>query len=383
MKNQSPVILIHGIFGFGPKELGPLSYWGAGLRVQSPLARHEASVGPLGSAHDRACELAAQIKGTRVDYGAEHAQEQGHERFGRDYTGKGFVPDWGSSQPVHLVGHSLGSPTIRCLQNLLERDYWGWGSDHRWVRSISTISGVSNGSTLTYFFGADEKTGLLPAQGVAAKLVPMIELYMFVTHALQDRIYNFDLEYWNLTRRTEESLSGYLGRVATSVFLRGTDNACYSLSLQGAFADNAAWQTFPDTFYFSYVTANTFAAFNGKHLPNPAMGPALFPLATYIGQREFAAPPIPTSSFKASDWWENDGMVSTYSQLYPRISGNHPVGGEMHHTTPSAEIQPGKWYYQWARNVDHLQVTLAPGLHQHSWQEHFYQNLFNRLAEVG
>ena len=74
MSNQCPVVLVHGLLGFGPKELGPLNYWGTAFKVPSPLPRYEASVGPLSSAHDRACELAAQIKGARVDYGEEHAR---------------------------------------------------------------------------------------------------------------------------------------------------------------------------------------------------------------------------------------------------------------------------------------------------------------------
>ena len=104
MPNKRPVVLVHGILGFGPKELGPLNYWGTALRVPSPLSRFEASVGPLSSAHDRACELAAQIKGTRVDYGAAHAKREGHARYGADYTGEGFVPDWsaGKLSLIHI-----------------------------------------------------------------------------------------------------------------------------------------------------------------------------------------------------------------------------------------------------------------------------------------
>ena len=206
MTNQHPIIFVHGLFGFGPKELGPLQYWGKAFDVESPIERkYEASVGPISSAHDRACELAAQIKGTQVDYGEQHAQDAGHERFGDDFTNHGFLPEWHEIHPIHLVGHSLGAPTVRCLQHLLEEDYWGWGSNHRWVHSISTISGVLNGSTLVFLFGADEQTGLMNKNGLAATLLHMVELYTSTTGGLVnlDNIYDYDLDHWGYKREVE------------------------------------------------------------------------------------------------------------------------------------------------------------------------------------
>lgn len=391
MANNDPVVLVHGIFGFGPKELGKLNYWGSAFRVHSPLQRHEASVGPISSAHDRACELAAQIKGTRVDYGEQHAGQEKHERYGYDYTTEGgwkpFVPDWSESKPIHLVGHSLGSPTIRCLQHLLEIDYWGWGSNNRWVKSISTISGVSNGSTLTYYFGADEQTGLIKKDSLGTALLVMIETYMYATHAIRENIYNFDLDHWGFERKPNELLTNYLRRVSKSNFFKGKDNACYTLTLQGAYADNTVWQTYPDTYYFSYVTEQTFPSPLTKwYYPEPYMNPAMLSLATYIGRKTFERPPIKVDYFQSADWWkewwENDGAVPTYSQLYPRISGSHPVGDKFNDHTPIDHFQKGKWYYTWERGMDHLDVCISPQLTQFGRQKRFYINLFKRLQAL-
>ena len=384
MSNNHPVILVHGLLGWGPKELGPIRYWGSALLVPSPLKRHEASVGPLGSAHDRACELAAQIKGTRVDYGQQHAKKEGHARYGIDYTDAGgFVPDWSEQRPVHLVGHSLGSPTVRCLQHLLATDYWGWSSSERWVASITTLSGVSNGSTLTYFFGANERTGLLKKESLGTAIFRIAEFYTAATGGILDSIYNFDLDYWGFVRKPGESLLSFLERLGPSKFFQGKDNAPYSLTLQGAYADNKVWKTYPDTYYFSYITEQTTRGwFSGRYYPDLRMNPAMQPLSAYIGQKEFDRPPIPVEHFDSADWWENDGCVPSYSQLYPRISGEHPVGGEFNPDTPNEAFQKGKWYYQWERSVDHLDICVSPQPNQIGWQRRFYVTLFERLATL-
>lgn len=60
---------------------GDLIAWlnGRGYRA------YAASVSPIGSAWDRACELYAQLAGTRVDYGTAHSKEYRHQRYGQDY----------------------------------------------------------------------------------------------------------------------------------------------------------------------------------------------------------------------------------------------------------------------------------------------------------
>ncbi len=386
MGNDFPVILVHGLFGFGPDELGALKYWGSAFDVASPLTRRfEASVGPVGSAHDRACELAAQIKGSRVDYGEAHAAEFGHDRFGVDFEGKGFVTEWSEEHPIHVIGHSLGSPTVRCLQHLLSVDYWGWGSTHRWVHSLSTISGVSNGSTLVFRFGADEMTGLIARDSICAEILRLVELYTGATDGLVDldSIYDFDLGHWGYKRREIETLREYLDRVADCQFLWGKDNAAYSLTLQGAYEDNAVWRTHDDAFYFSYITEKTWKdPLTERFHPRPTMQAGMQLPSEWIGGQEFTGAPIPVDDFKSLDWWENDGLVPTISQLYPWVSGEHPTGGEFDESTPTQQLQRGQWHWMWLRGMDHLDICLlpAPGLRKR--QEAFYEGLFRRLAEL-
>ena len=386
MPNHYPVVFVHGLFGFGPRELGRLKYWGSAFEVESPIEqRFEASVGPVGSAHDRACEMAAQIKGARVDYGEAHAAEFGHERFDDDFTGQGFVPDWSEDNPIHVVGHSLGSPTVRCLQHLLATDHWGWGTTHRWIRSVTTISGVSNGSTLVFRFGADERTGLMSPDGLCADLLRMVEIYTGATGGIVDLddIYDFDLDQWGYRRREGETLQDYLARVADCQFLWGKDNAAYSLTLQGARENNARWKTYPDTHYFSYVTEKTWKdPLTGHYHPRLTMLAGMHLTSEFIGTKVFDVPPLPFDDFDSADWWENDGLVPTFSQHYPRTAGDHPVGSEFDDTTPVSDLPPGHWHVNWVRGMDHLDICLVQSPLLSARQAEFYRGLFARLAQL-
>ena len=72
------------------------------------------------------------------------------------------------------------------------------------------------------------------------------------------------------------------------------------------------------------------------------MNPSLQLAAVHIGTKEFASPPIPVPDFRSSDWWENDGLVSTYSQKYPHTNGNHPVGGVFTKDTTGRDLRTGQ-----------------------------------------
>ena len=90
--NHYPIVLVHGLFGWGGTEVLGLNYWGgfsslrdilndAGYKVYTP------SIGPVASNWDRACELYAYLVGGTVDYGAYHSATNGHARYGRTFPG--------------------------------------------------------------------------------------------------------------------------------------------------------------------------------------------------------------------------------------------------------------------------------------------------------
>ena len=60
----------------------------------------------IGSLHDRVCQIFYQLVGGTVDYGEEHSQFHGHNRFGRTYK-EGLYPSWSEDDPVYMLGHSM------------------------------------------------------------------------------------------------------------------------------------------------------------------------------------------------------------------------------------------------------------------------------------
>ncbi len=195
MKSKN-IIFIHGLLGWGNSQMGGLPYWGHALaQTSSEFQFHEANCGPVSSFHDRACEVAAQIKGAKTDYGKAHSRQEDHAQFSRDYRGHAFVETWSEDNPVILLGHSAGGHTALELQQLLAQDYWGWGSNANWVEAVVSISGVLNGSTLPYMLGCDKETGLI-AHPVGVFIGNVIQIFAMAGNQTTDKIYPFHLDHW-------------------------------------------------------------------------------------------------------------------------------------------------------------------------------------------
>ena len=102
-------IFVHGLSGWGSydEKYQKTPYWGmkggdliAFLREKG-FDSYAASVAPHGSAWDRACELYAQLSGTRVDYGKHHSLQNLHDRFGRDFSTCPLIDHWGDHMMIH------------------------------------------------------------------------------------------------------------------------------------------------------------------------------------------------------------------------------------------------------------------------------------------
>ena len=127
------------------------------------------------------------------------------------------------------------------------------------------------------------------------------------------------------------------------------------LSVKGAIKLNKKG-SFKSTYYFSYVTRQTERRLvTGHHWPTPQMHFAVMWISACVGAWEPQNSKPPCANFKASEWWENDGVVSVCSQDYPRLPKKHRCAPirlpeiddeeEDNKVTDSFVPSKGVWYY--------------------------------------
>jgi len=356
------IFFVHGIFGWSENEL-PFSYWGDALAqfAASRFEAHEVKCGPVSSFHDRACELFAQIKGGDFIYGTMPSDDKRSvvPRGERKHVAGPLLPDWSADNPVILVGHSAGAHTCLALQRLLKDDHFGIGSNSDWIEAVICISGVLNGSTLTYKFGCDPVTGrltgdperLIGATVDIANRVPKLPLAGI----------DLWLEQWNNPHKD---------------FVKGKDNLAYDLTLSGCHAANAAFSTNPNSYYLSLVTSMPTERPKFLGIPLPRLFGGLNVLlegsATFqadIVNFEPGTVPLPNwgtaPELRIDAWRENDGAVSAISQRFPFTHHSEPFGRQG--LFDGAPIEKGKWYFDRVENVigerfDHLDPAFGAGM---------------------
>lgn len=229
-----PIVLVHGFIGWGrdepviPTPLGGLRYWGGFthdieqyLRGQG-LTVATASVGPISSIWDRACELYAQLVGSQVDYGYGHAQKFHHQRLGKKYE-QPLIPGWEQEEnrarhKLNLITHSMGGLTARLLIHLLEngspeeehahREQFGHleglsplfktGQPKHWVRSLITLSTPHDGTTLLEALTRIESDGTRHPQAFLAVLAALSDYCALPPFSY----YDFNLDQWLQTAAT-------------------------------------------------------------------------------------------------------------------------------------------------------------------------------------
>lgn len=294
-------VLVHGLGGWGDaSDINKLSpYWGS---KTGNLAKYltgqgydtiEASVGPFSSTWDRVCELYAQLMGTTVDYGAAHSVKHNHNRYGKAYTTP-LMKKWDSTHQVNLIGHSFGGETVRLLASLMEygdiseqkatKDNISGlftGGKGNYVHSVTTLCSPHNGTTLYYII--DSLPYLIPT---------LLKTICVINGASSQTLLN---KFYNIG----------LSQFKSSVFSKGTDNAGYELSPEGAKVLNKSIKTVDSVYYFSYAFESTYTK-NGVQVPDKDILPVLYLTSLSMGVYK-------NKTFSQV----NDGLVNVNSALYP------------------------------------------------------------------
>ena len=382
-KNKYPVVLVHGLMGWGSyDEINNIvPYWGMSTgSITNYLAlrgykTYAASVGPLSSAWDRACELYAQITGTRVDYGAAHSAKYGHDRYGVDYGQYNkLIPNytWSAANKINLVGHSFGGATIRLFEDILAdgsaeekaatRDGtlspFFQGGKGNWVYSITTLAAPSNGTT---FIEANEDF-----TAVAAELATDMAKALGVTK--YKGVYDFDLNQFGIYKNNNETMLEALDRVLKSDFLSHNDNAFEDLTIDKAMSINQNIQMQKGVYYFSYYGCRTYVTPLGNSLPNFRMWVPLKVFATKMGAYTgWTAGQFPdgygsalqtvsvTPTYCSKSWQPSDGMVNVVSGRWPYHLVNGKVAADAHTAYPySGTLKAGVWYVMPQQPLDHV-----------------------------
>ncbi|XP_058082283.1 uncharacterized protein LOC131230395 [Magnolia sinica] len=349
-----PIVLVHGIFGFGKGRLGGLSYFAGAEKKDERVLIPD--LGSLTSIHDRARELFYYLKGGWVDYGEEHSSTYGHSQFGKMYE-QGHYPEWDEHHPIHFVGHSAGAQVVRLLQQMLaDKSFNGYDdTSENWVLSLTSLSGALNGTTRTYL------DGMQPNDGSSMKPMCLLQLcrlgvimYDWLDLAWLKNYYNFGFDHFNLTWR-KMGLLGLVDCLLGNVgpFASG-DWILPDLTIQGSMQINSKINTFPHTFYFSYATKQTRSVM-GITVPSSLFGihPLLFIRVLQMSQWRYPSDALPPfKGYRDEDWHDNDGALNMISMTHPRIPVEHPS----HLVVDDSEcqpLQPGLWYYK-IMEADHI-----------------------------
>lgn len=348
-------VFCHGLNGTGQYDptYQKKPYWGgasgdvvAAWRAKGVDA-YAASVAPQGSAWDRACELYAQIAGTRTDYGVAHSAEYGHDRFGRDFTGDALIPAWNDDTRLVLIGHSFGGATIRLFSELLAHGseqeraatksgevspLFAGGLDGR-VRAIVTLAAPSNG-TSAYELAAD------PTFDARKPKIP----------------FKYRLLGKLVARRTAIKLDGRDPR----------DVASYDMGLDNAQDLNERVGILPHVYYFSVACDATKPGEDGRREPDlTTMDPLFVRAGSNMGVWSGT-----TAAGKVVDdaWHANDGLVNTISARAPFGQEQRPLNRD--------QLEPGVWNVMDDLHADH---SFFSGGYLHKTNPHAF---FDGLLEL-
>lgn len=278
-----------------------------------------------------------------VDYGEAHSKANNHDRYGKSYEGKPLMGrNWAPDEAINIVGHSFGGPTSRLFVSLLtygdeeERTASGEnvsdlfkGGHSKAVRSVTTLSGVHNGSQV-----ANMIYDFPPSMYLIGLLINS-----FGAVGSKGAMGDIGMGHFGLTPK-EDGKRVPLSLSKIKNFVKTEDNAGYDLTIRGSRELNEKIRMSPDTYYYSYSGYITEANAFGRQYNKAGCAPIFLGTCVAINNSE-------CKTFDGiemtGDWIVNDGMVPLASALYPLDEKDNAFSYEQ--AAESGSICPGSWYY--------------------------------------
>ena len=362
-----PYVFVHGMGGWGPQsdfyKLSP--YWGGGLSLsnndfvkmlnEQDVEAYAATIGPLNSAWDRACELYAQLTGTVVDYGEAHSKEHNHNRYGFSYEGVPLMSRvWSPDEKINLVGHSFGGETIRLFTSLMtygcEDEIAITGEDtsplfmggNDCVHSCITLSSPHNGTQVA---------NILYDPGYTVYGVSFLYNLIGSTLGNDFLVFSLQMSHFGLTPEQGKRRAN-INLKSVADYYYAEDNCYYDLTIRGAKELNEKIKLAPNTYYYSYSTSATYQPFeNSPHIINKTVTPIFY---ISSGMMLLSEGKTYDGITIEGNWAAHDGIVPLASALYPECDADTAksyaksvANGEL--------IEPGRWYYMETLNgTDHF-----------------------------
>lgn len=346
---EYPFVFVHGMMGWGEYQKldSFMPYWGTtsgdvlGYLEKQGYDVCSATLGGVSSAWDRACELYAQLTGTRVDYGRAHSEEHGHARYGRSYDKKlcesfGTTDKNGKINKVNLVGHSMGGVTVRLFASILEygvpeeiaaggdtSDFFKGGKGD-YIHSISCVSAPHNGSLAADLDNFAYVNLILNGYYYMAGMIGNTAL-----RPLWDPM----LDQFGFSDCPEAGVEGDFSKELIEKMIASEDSAYYDLTLKGASEINKKIKLVDDVYYYSYYSECVFEGpVSGRLYPEPTLNPIFIPVALKICNYEDTE----IAGYEIGDDWRlNDGIVSAASSRYPE--------GDPHTQYDPENVKTGIW----------------------------------------
>lgn len=389
--NNYPTVFVHGFIGWGEEDgltskLG-IDYFGLKHGLQDYLRSkgfevYTPAVGPFNSLWDRCCVLYAQLYGGRVDYGKVHSEKYGHERYGRTYPG--ILKDLGTPgdhEKINLVGHSFGGPTARMFDYLMaygsEEERNGTPADELsglfkggkgdCIHTVTTLSGVNNGTTYASFHG------ILVNKFLCYYVLNLVTL---IGNSFLGKYYDPHMEQWGVMKNPEK-VKVRRFRIPTYEWLKmyrfaqnRFDNSAFELGLYVMAELNKDIHAHEGTYYFAHRACRSHKSLFGLQTPDRAM-------SLFCKDAGYVTSHIITPKMRrfgiTKEWLRTDGYVNT-------IATGAPLTEEATEWQSGMQVTPGHWYNMPVEKKDHVSWN---GLKESKKDMYdYYEALLEKFAKL-